>query len=119
MQNWRLDNLLFAQSDNIKLIKEPELNTTMDTITDTEPFAVNYYNDAYDLEFLSIMELAQKTMKTTEHSINRFIVQPQINQYGYIQILNDIVARNDEGLSLILEDNDKIFYLWPLRMKDQ
>ncbi|CAI2181425.1 3719_t:CDS:2 [Funneliformis geosporum] len=51
MQNWRLDNLLFAQSDNIKLIKEPELNTTMvrfrqiyrletkDTITDTEPFA--------------------------------------------------------------------------------
>ena len=37
---------------------------------------VEYYNAAYDLEFLSIADLAWKNTKTIGRSVSRFVVRP-------------------------------------------
>src|SRR5688572_14977306 len=108
-----------------------------DTIIGTEPFPgemlfprkinvnlpdeiysilVDYYNDAYNLKFLSITELAQKTMKTTERSISRFIVRPQINQYGRIRIRAELFRsantsqylKNSFIIAKFVQDNNSV-----------
>src|SRR2546429_1340315 len=76
-----------------------------DTITGIEPFPgemispkrmnvalpdniydilVEYYNDAYDSEFVTIAKAA------TEHSGDRIIVRPQVNQFGRIWVRSEI-----------------------------
>lgn len=163
MQNWRLDDLLSAQSDNtkliegLKLIKPRETSgslaaydnfqfaelcrfrqiyqlETEDTITGIEPFPgemlfpkkvnvslpdevynvlVEYYNNAYDLEFLSI---ADSVRKTTGSYSRKFIVRPQINQFGRIRIGAEIFgsantprySKNSFIIAKFVQDNNSV-----------
>src|SRR5439155_8211178 len=45
---------------------------------------VEYYNNAYDSEFVTIVKAA------TERSGDRIVVRPQVNQFGRIQIRSEI-----------------------------
>src|SRR5207245_2997657 len=134
MQNWRLDDILSSQSNNMRLVEGLKLlkqRATLgslassddlefaelcqfrqisrleieDTITGIEPFPgeimstkrmnvalpndiydilVEYYNNAYDSEFVTIAKAA------TERSGDRIVVQPQVNQFGRIQVRSEI-----------------------------
>jgi len=132
MQNWRLDDLLSSQSDNLKLKEglklvrpRPTIGSlaaydefefdelyrfmqsfrleTDDIITGIESFPgemmkpakigvnlpeeiynplIQYYKDAYDLDFVSLKESTRKS--------NRIIVLPRINQFSRIRIGSEI-----------------------------
>ena len=134
MQTWRLDDLLSAQLNNIKLAEGLKLIQSRATtgslassddfefvelvrfrqiyclkaenmITGTEPLPgemmspkkinvglpddvykilVDYYNDAYDSEFVSIAELVQRS------SSIKIVVRPQINQFRRVRIGSEI-----------------------------
>lgn len=139
MQNWRLDDLLSAQSHNTKLAEglkliQPRATTGSlaaydnfefaelskfrqtyhfkieDTITGVEilpgemlpPEKINvslpdniynilvqYYNSAYELEFVSIAKASQIRSNRSGRN-RRIVVRPQINQFGRIRIGSEI-----------------------------
>jgi hypothetical protein len=92
------DNFEFAELSRFREIYRLEIE---DTITGTEVFPgemlhpkkinvglpddiynllVNYYNDAYDVKFLTIAD----SVRNIRHSERRIIVRPQINQFKRI-----------------------------------
>jgi hypothetical protein len=96
------DDLEFAELCRFRQIYRLEIE---DTITGTEPFPgemmspkrmnvalpddiydilVEYYNDAYDFEFVTIAKAA------TERSGDRIVVRPQVNQFGRIRVGSEI-----------------------------
>lgn len=139
MQNWRLDDLISAQSDNTKLMEAlclvqsrsttgtlaaydgfnfAELYQFMQifhqkidaTITGSEEFSgemltlrknhvslpdaiyellVKYYNDTYDLDFVSIAELASSDLLLS-NSQQSIVVLPNVDQFGRIRIATEI-----------------------------
>ena len=134
MQNWRLDDILSSQLNNMRLVEGLKLlkqRATLgslassddlefaelcqfrqisrleieDTITGIEPFPgemmypkrmnvalpddiydilMEYYNNAYDSEFVTIAKAA------TERSGDRIVVRPQVNQFGRIRVGSEI-----------------------------
>ena len=96
------DDLKFAELCQFRQIYLLEIE---DTITGIEPFPgemmsskrmnvalpddiydilVEYYNDAYDSEFVTIAKAA------TERTGDRIVVQPQVNQFGRIRVRSKI-----------------------------
>src|SRR2546425_1888622 len=134
MQNWRLDDILSSQSNNMRLVEGLKLlkqRATLgslassddlefaelcqfrqisrleieDTITGIEPFSgemmspkrmnvtlpddiydilVEYYNNAYDSEFVTIVKAA------TECFGDRIVVRSQVNQFRRIRVRSEI-----------------------------
>ncbi|CAG8805396.1 7601_t:CDS:2, partial [Dentiscutata erythropus] len=104
MQNWQLDNFVLAQLDNLKLVKSLKSiqpRATLESLSIYNKFefdelcyfrqiyqlevedTITYYNNAYNIEFLSITESVQRNIKYSDHKI---IVRPQVNQFRRIHI---------------------------------
>lgn len=126
------DKFQYAELCHFRQICRLEIE---DTITGTEPFPgemlspkknnislpddiynilVEYYNAAYELEFLSI---AESVRETARYSDRRFIiVRPQINQFKRIRIGSEIFglantplySKNLFILAKFLQDNNSV-----------
>ena len=134
MQNWRLDALVSAESNNIKLIEALKLiqpratsgsladydnfnfaelyqfrkiffQEADDTIVGSEPFPgemltpckvrvalpdniyqilTDYYNNAYELQFVTIAELISTSSRDS------IVVPNMVDQFGRVQILTEV-----------------------------
>jgi hypothetical protein len=74
---------------------------------------VEYYKAAYDLEFFSISELAQRNTGRSDHKI---VVRPKINQFGRIRIGAEIFgsansprySKNSFILAKFVQENESV-----------
>jgi len=81
----------------------------VDLLDDIYNCLVNYYNDAYEAEFITISGI----MKNIRNSDQTIVILPRINQYGRIRIGSEIFGsnipkylKNSFILAKFVQDND-------------
>ncbi|GBC16128.2 hypothetical protein GLOIN_2v1776801 [Rhizophagus irregularis DAOM 181602=DAOM 197198] len=136
MRNWRLDNLVSVQSNNVKLVEALKLiqprstsGKVDETIVSSEPFPgeiltpcknrvalpddiyqilTEYYNIAYDLQFVTIAE------STSTSSRDAIVVPNMVDQFGRVRISAEVFGsaiaprylKNANVLAKFIQNNE-------------